>query len=88
MPTYDLTVRCKECGHDHSILMRLHIEEGADRKQSIAELYHGRAVPPQVAAIRGHLAFCHKTGRKFPLENDSEIYLVPPKFFRRDSAIH
>lgn len=88
MPTYDLSVRCKDCRLDHPVLLRLHIEEGPDRKQSIAELYNGRSVPPQVAAIRGHIAFCHKTGRKFPLENDSEIFLVPPKFFRRDSVIH
>jgi hypothetical protein len=53
--------------------LQLHIEEGPDRKQSIAELFHGRSVPPPVTAIRGHLAFCHKTGEKFPLEIDGEI---------------
>lgn len=85
MPTYDLSVHCKDCGLDHPVLVRLHINDGLDRKQSIAELFHGRSVPPQVAAIRGHIAFCHKTGRKFPLENDSEIFLVPPAYFKRDS---
>ena len=88
MPAYDIAVRCKDCGLDHPVLLRLYIDDGPDRKQSIAELFHGRSVPPQVAAIRGHLAFCHKTGKKFPLENDSEIFLVPPKFFRRESVIH
>jgi hypothetical protein len=87
MPTYDLSVHCKDCGRDHPVLLRLHIERGPDRKQSIAELFHGGSVPPQVAAIRGHMAFCHKTGRKFPLENDSDIFLSPPAYFKQDSVI-
>ncbi len=80
--------RCKDCGLDHPVLLRLYIEDAPDRKQSIAELFHGRAVPPQVKAIRGHNVTCPKTGRKFRLENDSEIFLVPPEFFRRASVIH
>ena len=88
MPAYDISVRCKDCGLDHPILLRLHIEEGPDRKQSIAELFHGRSVPPQVKAIRWHTALCPKTGRKFRLEDDSQIFLVPPEFFRRHSVVH
>ena len=88
MPTYDLSVRCKDCGRDHPVLLRLHIQDGPDRKQSIAESFHGSSVPPQVAAIRWHNALCPKTGRQFPLENDSEIFLVPMGNFKLDSLIH
>ena len=35
IPAYDITVRCKDCGRDHPVLLRLHIDEGLDRKQSI-----------------------------------------------------
>lgn len=87
MPAYDISVRCKNCGRDHPVLLRLHIEDGPDRKQSIAESFSGRALPPQVKAIRWHNALCPQTGRKFPLENDSEVFLVPPKLFRHVSAI-
>lgn len=88
MPTYDLFVHCKDCGRDHPVLLRLHIQDGPDRKQSIAESFHGSSVPPQVAAIRWHNALCPKTGRQFPLENDSEIFLVPMGNFKLDSLIH
>jgi len=88
MPTYDITARCQDCGRDHPVLLRLHIDEGPDHKQSIAESFRGRIVPPQVAAIRSHTALCPKTGKKFPLENDSAVFLVPPEFFRRESANH
>jgi len=87
MPAYDISVHCQDCGRDHPVLLRLHIEEVLQRKQSIAELFQGRSMPAQVEAIRGYNAFCPKSGRKFRLENDSEIFLVPPERFRRDSVI-
>ena len=77
MPAYDISVSCKDCGLNHTVLLRLYIDGAPDRKQSIAELFHGRSVPPQVAAIRWHNALCPKTGRKFRLENASEVFLVP-----------
>ena len=88
MPTYDLSVRCKDCGLDHPVLLRLYIDDVPERKQSLAELFHGRPVPPQVKAIRWHQALCPKTGRKIPLENDNDIFLVPPEFFRRATVSH
>ena len=88
MPPYDISVHCKDCGVDHPVLLRLHIDDVSDRKQSIADLFDGRSVPPQVKAIRGHQALCPKTGRKIPLENDRDIFLVPPEFFRRHSVSH
>lgn len=88
MPAYDISVHCHECGRDHSVLLRLHIDEVLQRKQSIAELFHGRSMPAQVEAIRGHNTFCPRSGRKFRLDNDSEVFLVPPEHFRRDSVIY
>ena len=88
MPTYDLSVHCRDCGHDHPVLLRLHIPDGPDRKQSIAESFHGNPVPVQVAAIRSHKALCPKTGRKFPLDNDSETFLVPLGNLELDPLSH
>lgn len=88
MPAYDISVRCKTCGREHPILLRLHIEEGPDHKQSIAESFRGRSLPPQVKSIRWHKALCPITGGQLSLENDSEIFLVPPEHFRHDSVIY
>ena len=85
MATYDISVHCKDCGKDHPVLLRIDLDGGPDRKQSIAESFQGRPLPAQLAAIRGHNAFCHKTGRKFQLERDDDIFLVPPTYFRRYS---
>ncbi len=88
MPAYDISVQCHDCGRDHPVLLRLHIDEVLERKQSIADLFHGRSMPVQVEAIRGHDAVCPISGRKFRLENDGEIFLVPPEHFRRDSFFY
>jgi hypothetical protein len=87
MPTYEISFHCNDCGFDHPVLLKIYVEDGPERKQSIAELFHGRSVPPQVAAIRGHTAFCHKTGRRFQLENDEQIFLMPPSSLKPRSLI-
>jgi len=53
-----------------------------------SESLRGRIVPPQVAAIRSQIALCPKIGKKFSLEDHSAVLLVPPEFFRRESANH
>ncbi len=85
MATYDISVHCKDCGQDHPVLLRIGLDGGPDRKRSLAELFEGRSLPPQVKAIRGHVAFCYKTGRKFQLEKDDDIFLVPPAHLRPHS---
>jgi hypothetical protein len=85
MATYDISVHCKDCGKDHPVLLTLDLDGGPDGKHSVAELFHGRPLPPQLATIRWHSAFCYKTGRKFRLESDDEIFLVAPLYFRRYS---
>ena len=88
MPAYDISFRCTDCGRDHPALLGLHIEEGPDRKQSVAEFFRRRSVPPQVETTRWHKVLCPKTGRKFSVKNDSQIFLVPPRHFRRFPVIH
>ena len=77
MAMYEISVHCKDCGKDHPVLLRINLDSGPDRKQSIAEVFQGRSLPPQLAAIRRHHAFCYKTGRKFQLEKNEDIFLVP-----------
>ena len=88
MPAYDISLRCKHCGRNHFAFLKLHLNEGPSRKQSIAEYFHGPSVPPQLEAIREHVALCPKTGRKFSLIDNRDIFLVPPRHLNGDSAIY
>jgi len=78
MPTYDIFFRCRDCGAEHPLLLTIFLVDGPERSQSIAEWLHGRAsLPPQVSALRHHAALCLKTGRKFTLDEDADVFLVP-----------
>jgi hypothetical protein len=77
MPAYDIYVKCIDCGGEHSLLMKIFLVDGPERTRSIAEWFHGRAVPPQVFALRSHSALCLKTGKKFKLEECEKVFLVP-----------
>ena len=87
MATYDISVHCQDCGKVHPVLLRIDLDGGPDEKRSVADVCRGRLLPPQLAAIKGHSAFCHKTGRKFPLQKDNDIFLIPPVKFRRYSVV-
>ena len=78
MPAYEIYVGCNECNREHRILMKIHLDEGPDGKQSVAEFFRGRSAPPQVTSIHGHKALCLRTGKTFKLEKDEQIFLVPP----------
>lgn len=78
MPAYEIYFRCDDCQREHTIHTKIHLSQGPDRKQSLAEFFVGRVMPPQASSLQGHKVFCLKTGRKFKLDNDEQILLVPP----------
>lgn len=77
MPRYDIHVRCNQCGGIHPMRIRIHLDDGPVDKQSIAETFQGKAVPPQVLAIERHNTLCLRTGKVFKPESNDQIYLVP-----------
>ena len=81
MPVYEIHVKCDFCGGEHQLLIKVHLDHGPDRKQSLAESFDMAGVPPQLLAIRDHKALCLKTGQKFTIENDEQVLLVPASFY-------
>jgi hypothetical protein len=77
MPAYEIYFRCNDCKREHPIHLRIHLDNGPGRKETLAAFLRGRSMPPQVTTLRGRKAFCLKTGRIFKLENDDQIFLVP-----------
>jgi hypothetical protein len=77
VPQYEIYVLCTECGVEHPMRVRIYLQDGPATKQSIAEIFQGTSVPPQVSAIQGHKTLCLKTGRTFIQQSDDRIFLVP-----------
>jgi hypothetical protein len=82
MPAYEIYIHCTDCGSEHPLLIKIYLEDGPSHKESIAETFRARPMPPQVLAIRGRNVLCLKTGRKFKLENDDQVLLVPSSPFQ------
>jgi hypothetical protein len=53
MATYDISVHCQDCGKVHPVLLRIDLDGGPDEKGSVADVYRGCLLPPQLAAIKG-----------------------------------
>jgi hypothetical protein len=77
MPTFEIYFRCDECKGEHPIHLRIHLDDGPARKESLAAFLLRRSMPPQLAAIRGRKVLCLKTGKTFKLESDDQIFLAP-----------
>jgi hypothetical protein len=77
MPAYEIYFHCAECGREHPIHLKIHLDYGPEQKQSLAHFFSGRAMPPQATTIRGRKVFCLKTGTTLKLDSDDQIFLLP-----------
>jgi len=77
MPAYEIYFRCDDCKREHPIHLRIYLNEGPEHKETLAAFLRRYSMPPQVTSLRGRKAFCLKTGRRFKLESDDQIFLVP-----------
>ena len=78
MPAYEIYFRCDDCKREHTIHMKIHLTEGPDRKQKSCRILRRPFDAATGSSLQGHNAFCLKTGRRFKLDKDEQILLVPP----------
>ena len=77
MPQYSIYVSCNQCGGEHPMGVSIYLNGGPVEKRSIADVYQGEPLPPQVSAIQGHPCLCLKTGKRFIQQDNAEVFLVP-----------
>jgi hypothetical protein len=77
MPAYEIYFHCNECEREHPLHLRIHLNEGPQRKTTLAAFLLRHSMQPQIASLQGRKVFCLKTGKQFKLENDNQIFLVP-----------
>ena len=77
MPIYEIIGNCDHCGEQHPILMKIHLAAGPTEPQTVADAFHGQMLPPQVLAVKRHIAVCLKSGKKYSLAEDRHIILAP-----------
>jgi hypothetical protein len=73
MPKYDISVLCEV--HRKGIAVML--QSGPQQKQSVADAFAGKELPPDLAALKNNRVSCPKTGRQYAQTDYKEIFLVP-----------
>jgi hypothetical protein len=74
---YDIFVLCNACGDSHSLGISVTLQDGPLNKQSIADVYAGKDLPPNFAVLENKRVYCPKTGRQYSQKDNAKIFLVP-----------
>jgi len=76
---YSIVVSCNKCNGMHELGISVTMENGPTDMQSIADLYDGKSLPKNLAALSQNSVTCPKTGRQSTQRNNHQIFLVPTK---------
>jgi hypothetical protein len=77
MPKYDIFALCNACGDTHPTGIAIMLQSGPRQKQSVADAFAGKDLPPDLAALKNNRVYCPKTGRGYAQTNYKHIFLVP-----------
>lgn len=77
MPKYDILAMCNACGDEHSTELSVFLDSGVLKKQSVAAVYPGKNLPPDLATLKHVRVYCPKTGRGYAQTDYKRIFLVP-----------
>lgn len=75
---YSFFVTCNKCGRIHNTGFSVMLQEGPDKRQSLAELYD-ESPPESLANLAATRMTCPFTGKQFSQNNYSRIFLMPAR---------
>jgi hypothetical protein len=75
---YSLFVTCNKCGRIHNTGFSVMLQEGPNKRQSLAELYDG-SPPESLSNLAATRMTCPFTGKQFSQNNYSRIFLMPAR---------
>ena len=76
MAAYDVYALCIACGDLHSMGISVTVAGPQITKQSIAERFHGKELPPTIAALNDTRIYCPKFGRHYGQRDNKKIFLI------------
>ena len=76
MAKYSVQVSCPECSGQHDTGIKLNLQDGPADEQSIGDVYNGKELPPDIAALNNNTYTCPRTRRTFVQNNNSDVFIV------------
>lgn len=77
MARYSVHVFCDECGDVHPMGISIELPDGPIDRASIADVYKGRDLPPNIVALINNRIVCPQTKRWVLQRNNNQVFLVP-----------
>jgi hypothetical protein len=77
MAKYSVYFFCDECSQVHPLGILIELNDGPAKKESIGDTYAGKALPPQIATLKGNMTTCPVTKRLTSQEDNNQVFLVP-----------
>lgn len=75
MPVYEVYVLCDQCGRPHSVHLKLTNADEVTDGTSVAELYAGGLLPPEIAFMQSNKYRCPHTKQLFPATEIDKVLL-------------
>lgn len=79
MPQYMMHVFCSECSVPHASGIVIDSKDEVDPTQSMADIYDGRDLPPQIAMFINNSFHCPATGKFYRQRDNGDVFLVKMK---------
>jgi hypothetical protein len=76
MPQYTPFIFCNECSTPHPAPILIKLDEEIAPDQSIANVYDGRELPPEVLTLANNQFQCPKTKKMYTQKDNNQVFLV------------
>ena len=77
MARYQVSAMCNACGDLHATGIKVELNDGPMKKQSIADAFPGGKGSPAQITAQEFRVYCQRTGRHYTQKDKKKIYLVP-----------
>ena len=79
MPSYIVTAYCENCSVNHPTAVELDWPEQIPPNKSIAEVFDGTFLPPEIAMMSRNYFLCPRTGKMYRQSDSTKTFLAKPK---------
>jgi hypothetical protein len=77
MAKYDVYVFCNECSDVHPLGIRIDLEDGPTKKESIGDLFAGKELPADIVTLINNKTVCPNTNKLFTQTDNKQVFIVP-----------
>jgi hypothetical protein len=77
MAQYDVYVFCNLCSDVHRMGIRITLDDGPAKKESIGDLYAGKELPENIGRLINNQTTCARTGKTFVQKDNKQVFPVP-----------